>query len=135
MKVRELCEKLGIPLEEPVPFIAFRPYRKVDRISDALFVEVAKAYSIPIGYLYGIPERSAWNPHDPGDEDDVDRPQKHSFMLDRATLRRWASEGFRGVRTGGVVVFYPARRLPTMPDHDGGDEQPRLVNRLYEADL
>lgn len=52
---------------------------------------------------------------DPGDEDDV--------TPERATARTLAGWRFR---TGRTVVMYPARRLPPLPGHDPGDEQPRL---------
>lgn len=49
---------------------------------------------------------------DPGDEDDS------------ASAGRW----LRGMRVGGVSVFYPRHwfeeRARTLPDHDGGDEDP-----------
>ncbi len=62
---------------------------------------------------------------DPGDEDDhtVDRDLARAL----APIRH---------REGRVRCFYPALRLPSGPDQDPGDEQPRLVNRyLYHANF
>lgn len=57
---------------------------------------------------------------DPGDEDDGDDRRWLTRRLATASLVR-----FRGVR-----VLYPAHRLPPLPDHDPGDEEPRLVRNL-----
>lgn len=99
-------------------FIAFRPTTKSDNLADA---------------------PSAFDPHDHGDEDDVHisnfiRGDFAPSLLDKKTLRHWASIGFRGARTGGVVIYYPARRLPPMENHDDGDAEPRLERKLWHDD-
>jgi len=69
---------------------------------------------------------------DYGDEDDIDAPQERSYYLPRAMARELATWRFRN---GGFVCYYPARRLPTPPDHDGGDEEPRLERRVWTESL
>lgn len=77
---------------------------------------------------YGI-----FEDRDHGDEDDVHLPPPRSYGLPRDLARALAHWRFR---TGGVVVYYPAVRLPSLPDHDPGDEQPRLIPRsIYDAEF
>lgn len=64
--------------------------------------------------------------NDPGDEDDG-----------AAHPRRWLHQLLAGVQFlhGPVQCFYPAEQLPPLPDHDPGDEEPRLTisRRFLEA--
>lgn len=52
---------------------------------------------------------------DPGDEDD---------LTDRRVLTR-AFAGYRFI-VGPCRIYYAARRMPSLPEHDPGDEEPRL---------
>lgn len=64
--------------------------------------------------------------NDPGDEDDAAACPKRGIRI--------ALAGWR-FREGPVRCYYPAERIPSDPDHDPGDEQPRMriSSRFLEA--
>lgn len=62
---------------------------------------------------------------DSGDEDDADLCPHRGI---RVAMAGWT------FREGKCLVLYPAERIPSEPDHDPGDEEPRMRMhpRLFE---